>query len=103
MNICIKDLKEINPDIDKKEILGFKIIDDKLELGCSESSSIFQFGFYMIYRLIKENYNYLYEEKIPYELIIPSSIINEYRTTATKIIISKEEENEIIRPGGKIC
>ena len=98
MNICIKDLQEINPDIDKKEILGFKIIDDKLELG-SPSSSIFQFGFYMIYRLIKENYNYLYEDKIPYEIIIPSSLMS--TETAMKIIVSKDERRKLLDQGEK--
>jgi len=98
MNICIKDLEKINPDIDKKEILGFKIVDDELELG-PPSSSIFQFGFYMIYRLIKENYNYLYEEKIPYELIIPSSLMS--TETATKIIISKDERKKLLDQGEK--
>ena len=68
-------MEKLNSDIDKKEILGFKIVDDELELG-EEGSSIFQFGFYMIYRLIKENYNYLYKEKLPYELIITSSIMS---------------------------
>jgi len=98
MNICIKDLEKLNSDIDKKEILGFKIVDDELELG-EEGSSIFQFGFYMIYRLIKENYNYLYKEKLPYELIITSSIMS--TETAKKIIISKEKRGELLNQGEK--
>ena len=98
MNICIKDLEEINPDINKNEILGFKIVDDELELG-EEKSSIFQFGFYMVYRLIKENYNYLYKEKLPHELIIPSSLMS--TETAKKIIISKEERTKLLNQGEK--
>ena len=98
MNICIKDLQEINPDIDKKEILGFKIIDDKLELG-SPSSSIFQFGFYMIYRLIKENYNYVCTEEIDYELMIPSSTLS--MIDAQNIVMSKDARRKLIKEGEK--
>ena len=98
MNICIEDLKKENPEFDKKEILGFRIIDDELE-PAQESSSIFQFGFYMIYRLIKENYNYLYEDKIPYELIIQSTLMS--TETATKIIISKDERKKLLDQGEK--
>jgi len=98
MNICLEDLKNINPEFDKKEILGFKIVDDSLE-PANEGSSIFQFGFYMIYRLIKENYNYICNEEIDYELMIPSSILS--MNDAKNIVMSKEERRKLIKEGEK--
>jgi len=98
MNICLEDLKKENPEFDKKEILGFRIIDDELE-PAKESSSIFQFGFYVIYRLIRENYNFLCNEEIDYELIIPSSTLS--METAKNIVISKEERRKLIKEGVK--
>ena len=98
MNICLEDLKKINPEFDKKEILGFKIVDDSLE-PANEGSSIFQFGFYMIYRLIKENYNYICNEEIDYELMIPSSILS--MNDAQNIVMSKEERRKLIKEGEK--
>ena len=47
MNICIEDLKKENPEFDKKEILGFRIIDDELE-PAHESSSYFNLILYDI-------------------------------------------------------
>ena len=98
MNICIEDLKKENPKFDKKEILGFKIVDDSLE-PANESSSIFKFGFYMIYRLIKENYNYICNEEIDYELMIPSSILS--MSDAQNILVSREERKKLIKDGEK--
>ena len=40
LNICLNDLKKENPDINCKEILGFKILYDDLE-PIKEDSSIF--------------------------------------------------------------
>jgi patatin-like phospholipase/acyl hydrolase len=97
MNICLKDLKE-NPEFDTKEILGFKIVDDALEAPLP-SSSIFHFGFYMIYRLIKENYNYAINEDIEYELIIPSNILS--IEAAQNIITSMDERKRLINDGEK--
>ena len=98
MNICLEDARKENPEFDKKEILGFKIVDDSLE-PASEKSSIFQFGFYMIYRLIKENYNYVCNDEIDYELMIPSSILS--MNDAQKIVISKDERRKLIKEGEK--
>ena len=98
MNICLEDLKNTTTEFDKKEILGFKIVDDSLE-PANEGSSIFQFGFYMIYRLIKENYNYICNEEIDYELMIPSSILS--MNDAQNIVMSKEERRKLIKDGEK--
>ena len=78
--------------------MGFKIVDDTLE-PTKETASIFQFGFYMIYRLIKENYNFVCNEKIPYELIIPSNILS--LSQAQKIISSIDERIKLINEGEK--
>ena len=96
MNICIEDLTKENSKFDKKEILGFKIVDDTLE-PTKEDSSIFQFGFYMIYRLIKENYNYICNEEIDYELIIPSSTLS--MNDAQNIILDKNTRKKLIKEG----
>ena len=98
MNICIEDLTKENSKFDKKEILGFKIVDDTLE-PTKEDSSIFQFGFYMIYRLIKENYNYICNEEIDYELIIPSSTLS--MNDAQNIILDKNTRKKLIKEGEK--
>jgi patatin-like phospholipase/acyl hydrolase len=98
MNICLEDLKKENPKFDNKEILGFKIVDDTLE-PTKETASIFQFGFYMIYRLIKENYTYVCNEEIPYELIIPSNLLSV--SDAQNIITSPGERKNLIHEGGK--
>tara|TARA_B100000902_G_scaffold31511_1_gene37730 strand:- start:663 stop:1547 length:885 start_codon:yes stop_codon:yes gene_type:complete len=98
MNICLEDLRTENPKFDKKEILGFKIVDDSLEPP-NERSSIFQFGFYMIYRLIKENYNYVCTEEIDYELMIPSSTLS--MIDAQNIVMSKDARRKLIKDGEK--
>ena len=98
MNIYIEDLTKENSKFDKKEILGFKIVDDTLE-PTKEDSSIFQFGFYMIYRLIKENYNYICNEEIDYELIIPSSTLS--MNDAQNIILDKNTRKKLIKEGEK--
>ena len=53
----------------------------------------------MLYRLIKENYKYVTDEKIPYELIIPSA--NLKMTKAQNIILSKDERRRLIDEGKK--
>jgi len=98
MNICLEDFKKENTEFDTKEILGFKIVDDALGAP-SPSSSIFHFGFYMIYRLIKENYNYVTNEPIEYELIIPSDILS--IDAAQNIITSSDERKKLIGDGEK--
>ena len=53
----------------------------------------------MIYRLIKENYNYVCNDEIPYELIIPSNLLS--ITNAQNIITSPNERRKLIREGEK--
>lgn len=90
LNICLKYHSN------KDEILAFKIVDDVLE-PVKESSSIFQYGFYMLYRLIKENYNFSINEEMTNEIIIPSSMINV--EDAGKIIKDPEIRRKMILQG----
>lgn len=90
LNICLKYHDN------KDEILAFKIVDDVLE-PAKESSSIFQYGFYMLYRLIKENYNFSIDEEMPNEIIIPSSMINV--DDARKIINDPNTRKKMISQG----
>ena len=92
LNICI------NNCINKEEILAFKIIDDSFS-PIDEKASIFQFGFYLFYRLIKENYNFTISEKITNEIIIPSVTMN--MTDAQKIINNSDVRKQMILDGEK--
>ena len=92
LNVCIKDGKNID------EILGFKIIDDKLD-STNEDASIFHFGFYLFYRLIKENWDWGIEGDIANEIIIPAVTMN--ITDARKIINDKSVREKMIDDGEK--
>ena len=92
LNICL------NNHENKDEILAFKIFDDTLTC-VQENSTVFTFGFYLLYRLIKENYNYDIKESIPNELIIPSTIIN--MEDASKIMKDPTAREKMIEEGKK--
>ena len=92
LNICIKDGKSTD------EILGFKIIDDKLD-STNEAASIFHFGFYLFYRLIKENWDWGIEGNISTEIIIPAVTMN--ISDARKIINDKSVREKMIDDGEK--
>ena len=96
LNVCISDLKKMNPNIDKKEILGVEIASDNLD-PFTEDSSIIYFLYYTIQTLIEKNYNYEIEEKIPYQVCIPAK--KQCAEDAKKLIISKEARKEIINQG----
>ena len=100
LNLCLKDLKNMNESNSKykEEILAFKIIDDVLEPS-KESSNIVHFGFYLFYRLIKENYNYSIEENMPNELIIHSAMLN--MKDMEKIINEPETRRKMVEDGKK--
>jgi len=63
-----------------------------------DKSSIFYYGFYMFYRLIKENYNFLVNEEMPNELIIPSTTLS---LASAKDIIKKPSVREDMMNDGK--
>jgi len=92
LNICIDD------KIEKDKILAFKIIDDKLE-SSGENDTIFQYGFYLFYTLIKRNYNFAIEGEIKHELIIPSVTMN--ITDARNIITDVNTRARMITEGEK--
>ena len=96
LNVCISDLKEINPNIDKKEILGIEIASDNLD-PCSEDSSIIYFFYYTIQTLIQKNWGYKIKDKIPYEVYIPAK--RQCAEDAQKLILSKEERKNIVNQG----
>ena len=102
LNICLSDLKKKNPDINYKEILGFKILNDKLE-NITSNSSIFEMGFNLINTLIDENHKHQIKKVLNYEIIIPTRDLppNEVR----KIICFREKREALIKIGanyGKI-
>ena len=96
LNVCIADLKKINPNINKKEILGIEIASDNLK-PCSEDSSIIYFFYYTIRTLIQKNWGYKIKDKIPYEVYIPAK---QYcAEDVKKVILSKEEIKNIVYQG----
>lgn len=95
MNLCLEELEKTK-DFDKKEILGFKIINEKIK-DCQENSSIFYFGYYMIHKIIHDNYNYKIEDKEVNEVIIPGTEINV--DDAKKILTHESERKKYLDLG----
>lgn len=95
LNLCLEELKE-NDSFDKNEILGFKIINDDIS-NCSENSSIFYFGYFMIHKIIHDNYNYEINDEDVKEVIIPGIPINS--EDAKKILTSKTERKKYLSMG----
>ena len=93
LNLCLKDQE-------KEEVLAFRIVDDTLK-PADEGSNIFYYGFYMFYRLIKENYNFLINDEVPNELIIPSTTLS--ITDAKEIINNREIREKMIKDGKKFA
>lgn len=97
LNLCLDELKnDLTEDFDKKEILGFKIINEKIK-DCRENSSIFYFGYYMIHKIIHDNYNYKIEDKEVNEVIIPGTEINV--DDAKKILTHESERKKYLDLG----
>lgn len=95
MNLCLEELEKTK-DFDKKEILGFKIINEKIK-DCQENSSIFYFGYYIIHKIIHDNYNYKIEDKEVNEVIIPGTQINV--DDAKKILTHESERKKYLDLG----
>lgn len=95
MNLCLEELEKTE-DFNKKEILGFKIINEKIK-DCQENSSIFYFGYYMIHKIIHDNYNYKIEDKEINEVIIPGTEINV--DDAKKILTHESERKKYLDLG----
>ena len=96
--IEVEHIDLANEKIEKDKILAFKIIDDKLE-SSGENDTIFQYGFYLFYTLIKRNYNFAIEGEIKHELIIPSVTMN--ITDARNIITDVNTRARMITEGEK--
>ena len=90
LNICLEDFE--NED----EILSLDIINEDFS-PLNETTSLFSFGYYLFYRLMKENYNYKVNKKIKNEIIIPAQHLN--ITDAQLLINSKEKRKEYIKNG----
>jgi len=97
LNICLNDLKKINPDIDYKEILGLKLLHDELE-NIKPDSSIFYMGLFLIYKLLDKNYDYKINSVLNYELIIPP---NDIPLSDIKKILENENERLNLVIAGK--
>ena len=90
LNICLDEHKN------DEEILALKIVDDSLTASTNESS-IFGYGFYLFYKLIKLNYKYKVNKKTKYELMIPSQTMN--INDAQEIINSPQMRKKLIDSG----
>jgi len=90
LNICIED------HTDTKDVLAINIVNDEFS-PLDEKTSIFSYGFYLFYRLMKENYNYKVEKKIENEVIIPAQHLN-IRSTQD-LLYSSEKRKEYIEKG----
>ena len=90
LNICLDEHKN------DEEILALKIVDDSLTASTNESS-IFGYGFYLFYKLIKLNYKYKVNKKTKYELMIPSQTMN--INDAQEIINSTQMRKKLIDSG----
>jgi predicted acylesterase/phospholipase RssA len=96
LNLCLSELEKTE-NFDKKEILGFKIVNEKIK-DCHENSSIFYFGYYMIHKIIHDNYNYKIQDNDVNEVIIPGTEIN---IEDAKKILSEEMERKKYIDAGK--
>ena len=90
LNICINDNNK------KEEILAFQLINDRL-IEIDKNASVFYFGFYLFYKLINKNNDYIIKNSISNEIIIPSVIMN--IKDAHKIITTKSARKKLFRDG----
>jgi len=88
--------KCIDENKNKDEILSIRIIDKELE-QLSESSNIFYYGFYLLFKLIVENYKNKNKNLIKNEIIIPGIQLN--IKDAKEIIYTKENRRKLIEQG----
>ena len=88
LNLCLNDLKKENPDVNHKEIIGFKMIYDELEY-ITPDSSIFYLGLCLIYKLLDANYNHIVKESSNYEIVIPAKDMS---FNSLKSLVFKEED-----------
>ena len=88
--------KCIEENENKDEILSIRIIDKELE-QLNESSNIFYYGFYLLFKLIVENYKNKNKNLIKNEIIIPGIQLN--IKDAKEIIYTKENRRKLIEQG----
>jgi len=88
--------KCIEENTNKDEILSIRIIDKELE-QINESSNIFYYGFYLLFKLIVENYKNKNKNMIKNEIIIPGIQLN--IQDAKDIIYTKENRRKLVEQG----
>lgn len=90
LNICIDDYPE------EDEILAIDIVNDDFS-PLTENTTVFSYGFYLFYSLIKESYNYKINKKIKHEIIIPAQHLNIQSTQ--DLLNSSQKRREYIKQG----
>ena len=90
IDMCLQE------NVDKKEILSIRIIDKELS-QINESSNIFYYGFYLLFKLIVENYKNKNKNLIENEIIIPGIQLN--IQDAKNIIYNKTDREKLIEQG----
>jgi len=90
LNVCLDDV------VDKDEILSLDIINEDFS-PLDENTSLFSFGYYLFYRLMKESYNYKVDKKIKNEIIFPAQHLN--LSDAQLLIKSADKRKEYIKKG----
>ncbi len=90
LNVCLEDFD--NED----EILSMDIINEDFS-PLDENTSLFSFGYYLFYRLMKESYNYKVNKKIKNEIILPAQHLN--ISDAQLLIKSSDKRKEYIKKG----
>jgi hypothetical protein len=92
---CINDLS--NQNINIEEILGFRLMNDTLA-DISKKSNVIYFLTYIIEKLLECSIN-KNDNKLKYELVIPTSIIE--LDALQNLIINKDARENLIKEGEK--
>lgn len=86
----------------KDEIIGIKmIIDDIYNLKINEKSSIFDYVFFIIIKILEKKILVYENTKIKYEIFVKSPQVSIY--TCYKILSSQEERIKLIEYGKECC
>lgn len=85
---------------DKKEILAIRIIDTKIS-PVTEESSIIYYGFYLLFKLVVENYKIKRSYNLKNEVIIPAVQIN--MTDAMSILTDTKTREKMIKEGERFA
>lgn len=84
----------------KKEILAIRIIDTEIT-SISEESSIIYYGFYLLFKLVVENYKIKRSYNLRNEVIIPAVQIN--INDAKNVLVDNDTRKKMIKEGEKFA